>query len=177
MEAKDLVLALRTHPSVKLSQDQLEAAGGGRPARDVVSKVENGKNKLTSFGLRAEFANAFGIDVKVFADYLDGKLNLEEVVAHRTTRPSTEPAPSRRLSDRDDWEAAVAGAKQIAPYVPEEIFLRIGTCIDHALVPYPTDPRGIADIGDALLRISLRQTAEPSAPSSHAPRTKRSRPR
>lgn len=82
------VAALRKR--LKLSQELVGERGG--LARDVVNKIENGGNKLTSHDARKKLALGLGITPASLDSYLDGAAPLESVAASAERDESATPA-------------------------------------------------------------------------------------
>lgn len=74
------------------TQEALADAAGERLERTYVNRVENGGNALTSLPLQRAFAEALGLRVVDFADYLDGHISIEQVTTSR--RGSFEKPPN-----------------------------------------------------------------------------------
>lgn len=60
------------------SQETLAERAG--VARIEVLRAEGGRNRLSSFKMRAGLAKAFGLSVEHFAAYLDGELSYDSAV-------------------------------------------------------------------------------------------------
>lgn len=161
VEVKDLVKSLRTR--IGISQESLAKASGGVLSREVVTKIELGKNKASTYRIREGLATAFGVSQHQMAAYLDGQMPIDELLAHRESRSANMTnaghgaAPSSRLCDRgDEWETAVKDAAEFAPYIPEEFFTRAGRFLDDPSVPRPIDGQFVADLALGLYKLSLR---------------------
>lgn len=83
METKDLIKALRSR--FKISQDSLARRCG--LARVEITKLETGRNKATSFEIRASLARGFGLQTDDMSGYLSGKISLDEIVARANLTP------------------------------------------------------------------------------------------
>lgn len=75
-----------------LTQEQVAGRSEGRLKRTEIVKIEGGGNKATSDKVRAGLAVAFGLTRDLVADYLDGRIELPELL-----RRKNEPEPPRRL--------------------------------------------------------------------------------
>lgn len=65
------------------TQEALSDAAGDSIERTYVNRIENGKNALTSVALQRALAEALGLRVEDFADYLDGGVSLVEILRRR----------------------------------------------------------------------------------------------
>lgn len=84
MEVKDLVKALRNR--LEWTQEQVAERSAGALSRVVVNKIESGRNQATSAAIRNGLAMAFGVDVATMFGYLEGEVDLTEVMARRAGR-------------------------------------------------------------------------------------------
>lgn len=90
------------------TQESLAEAAGIE--RTYVNRVENGGNALTSAELQRSFADAMGLQVEALAQYLDGKLPLDEAVLRR--RGASFKDMSARLFLR--WVQSAPAIKTVA---------------------------------------------------------------
>lgn len=123
------------------TQESLAKAAG--LDRTVIAKVENGHNKLTTYGLRKQIADALGVPLEIFGDYLDHELPLESVVlaAKRKTNESgevriglTDVSPARaaavafaRANGLSEAAIQKVETMPVQMLTPEEWYTRIKT--------------------------------------------------
>lgn len=106
MEIKDRVRELRER--LGLSQAQL-AARTGELDQSYITKIEAGRNKVSTVKLREALARGFWLKPDVFSDYIEGRKTLDEV-ARLTQEPrSTAPRTMKEGAD-SAVEMALAGA-------------------------------------------------------------------
>jgi transcriptional regulator with XRE-family HTH domain len=87
--------ALRIPSQEKLAADSIDP--DGKPlARLEVQKLEGGKNQAGSHRMRFALAKGFGLPLEDMADYLDGKITLDEALG--IIRTGTKRAPT--IDDR-----------------------------------------------------------------------------
>jgi transcriptional regulator with XRE-family HTH domain len=91
------VKALRE--ALRLSQEEIGRRAGfsedDGKARVYVSKIETGKNQLSTAKAREQTARGFGITVAQLNAYLAGGLELEALVAQRSAPPTQAAQPER----------------------------------------------------------------------------------
>lgn len=73
--------------AVNKSQDQVADDGGFE--RTYMNKIENGANTATSYKIRDGLARGFDVPLEPLAEYLDGKLPLESLLALRGMRSTS----------------------------------------------------------------------------------------
>lgn len=79
MTAGEKVRALRK--ALGLTQMQLAERSGGAVVQGEIAKVESGRNKLSTYELRSNLAQALGLSLESLRAYLDGEIELRAVVA------------------------------------------------------------------------------------------------
>lgn len=79
---------------VQLGQTQDELAKKAGVDRVVISRIENGGNKLSTGSLQRSVAAAFGVSVETLLAYLEGDLALEELLRLRRADGTEAGVPS-----------------------------------------------------------------------------------
>lgn len=109
--------------------------------RTALSHMERGKAKLHFDRTRAVLANVFDLNRDQFADYLDGKLSVDQVMALRESRrvadsspPSAQHPGAPRYGDHPRWASLCEDALRIDPE------LRPETLRDLAVAPFAHAP-------------------------------------
>lgn len=152
-----------------ISQDDVVAESpevarslGGPPryepiTRQVLSHVENGRLFLTKDAPRAILCVLFRITRDELADYLDGKLSLEVVLAQRAARlegvaapaPPSAP-PSVRYRDHPNWLQIVADARAEDPDLTEETLREVGESMFFSAAVSKMDGHLVAQVARAV---------------------------
>jgi len=143
---RDRVRALRA--ALGLSQERLAAATGGELVRDDIVKLEKGQNQGTSSRVRRGLAIAAGVDLVVMDQYMDGKIELEELMASRATRPVEPTRPILRQHPR--WSELYQEARRIFPEVPQEYVDAIGSQPFVWGEPGDVDARLVGELAERL---------------------------
>jgi transcriptional regulator with XRE-family HTH domain len=93
---KDRVITLRE--ALKLSQDDLARRADPTWIRVNISKIETGRNKLSTVDAREKLARGFGLTVQDLTAYLDGRIDVDE--ARRRAQSIPPPSEGPRV-ERD----------------------------------------------------------------------------
>lgn len=165
--------ALRT--ALKLTQTQVADGSGGLLDQPTVAKVESGRNKATSYDVRAGLARAFGISTATLESFLDDHVSIEEVVS-QASPPKRSPEPAEVRLERDpeapapaDDETPLESAllrvhrQQSETYTWAE--LDLAREVARTTHRYVEEGADIDAIATALLRATKAEIAAEAAPS------------
>lgn len=97
MNVQKLAVALRER--LGLTQEQIAEAAG--MAQGHYAKIESGKNKASTAGVRQGLARAVGVSLEAISAYLDGDLSLDALLAARGSSPVVPPARPTPVMDVD----------------------------------------------------------------------------
>lgn len=90
-----------------------EVEGDRNKLRDVITKVENDRNQITTSRSRETLARCFGLPVERFAAYIEGRESLDDVKRLALADPAPAPAPpppTSRGSSAPNFDAALTRA-------------------------------------------------------------------
>ena len=168
-EPKDLIVALRKR--LKMTQeDVLAKSEGAFVRREDMSKFENGQNQATSDRAREGLAKAFGVDRKFFAMYLDGKIDLEQLVKTRELNEPVLHIPQslfvasckRKTRGREPFPPEVV--QRVAERFPVEPTEGWAGVLETTYQEYVQERREAKRQGTLWKKKHTRATPEPTAP-------------
>lgn len=145
---RDRVRALRK--ALGLSQEKLAAATDGILNRDDVVKLEKGQNQGTSARVRRGLAAALGVELRSLDQYMDGKIDLDELFARRAARPAEPAQPILRQHPR--WPELARAAREAFAEVPPEYIDQIG---EQPFIWGPTEDVDARLVGELAERLWL----------------------
>lgn len=102
MNVQKRAVALRER--LGLTQEQIAEAAG--MAQGHYAKIESGKNKASTAGVRQGLARAVGVSLEAISAYFDGDLTLDALLAGRG---SSTTAPTTRTTPIGDGDAELMG--------------------------------------------------------------------
>lgn len=126
--------------------------------RTTVLKFEKGPARgglgLKHYEHRVLIARVFGLSTDDLSEYLDGRIELAEVMRRRHQRPPTS-RPVIRYCDRPDWPLLVAAAREEDPLLDDATFAELGDSPVYS--DAPLDSRAVAGLAGAVQRYRARR--------------------
>lgn len=170
----DRIKALRE--KLGLVQEDLVERTGGDLDRTEVSKIEKGKNKLTTYRMRDLLARGLGLSMEDLIAYISGTLSIEEAALRSRPAPPAPPVRGYPVDEEIRRKAIVLLKQPPQRFSKEAIDIAFETLV--MLDPDDArNPGAVADVARIQILGSLAATP-PSNPENQAPaRARRSQRR